>query len=79
MVFWDGLIPEHIFTIEIFLGETSVPILKSQMQVRPKEGRISSPHIVSTLHLNVMKWKEDVGVFTRYATFLAMAVICLKA
>ena len=45
--------------------------LKSGMQTRPKEGRISSPHIVSTLHLNVMKWKEDVGVFTRYATFLA--------
>ena len=61
----------YIYNREIFLGETSVPILKSQMQVRPKEGRISSPHIVSTLHLNVMKWKEDVGVFTRYATFLA--------
>ena len=55
MVFWDGIIPGHIFTIEIFRWE----------------GRISSSHIVSTLHLNGMKWKEGVGVFTLYATFLA--------
>ena len=41
------------------------------MQVRTEEGRISSFHIVSTLHLIGMEWKEDVGVFTLYATFLA--------
>ena len=54
-----------------YIYNRDISILKSRMQARPKEGRISSPHIVSTLHLNVMKWKEDVGVFTRYATFLA--------
>ena len=64
---WDN--PRiYIYNRDISLRDISA-YLKSQMQVRPEEGRISSSHIVSTLHLNVMKWKEDVGVFTLYATF----------
>ena len=61
MVFWD--IPEHIYNRDISLRDFSA-YLQSQMQVRP--------HIVSTLHFNVMKWKEVVDVITLYATtFLA--------